>query len=123
MKKPVAILSSILLAGSIAMTGAIPAMANDNARNNHTNRNFSFSFAADGTDYAIAPREKQDSSKAYVKNKASGSSIDVDVFVCGTANVNKYSGIDPNRCSSRYSVKAGNYQYMSNTVYGKYKYD
>lgn len=116
MKRVATILTSLALCGSI-LTIATPAMAN-----NYENTSFSFTFAADGTDYAIKPRAKQDSSASYMKNNSTNS-IDVSVFVAGTSSATKYSALTPNLCSDKFSIKKGTYKYMSNTVRKKgYKY-
>ena len=107
-------LVTVILAGSL-FGGAKQVYAN-----NHRDREFSFSYYADGTDQSIRPREKMDNTASYMKNNAS--STDLMVCVAGTNSISKYPGINPNRCSGVGLIPKGSYRYMSNNVYGRYKY-
>lgn len=104
----------VILAGSL-FGGAKQVYAN-----NHGDTTFSFSYYADGTDYAISPRPKQDNTASYMKNNAS--SINLMVSVAGTNSKYGNTGINPNRCSGVCLIPKGSYRYMSNNVYGRYKY-
>ncbi len=88
--------------------------------NNYKDTTFSIEYYADGSDYPIEPREKQDNTASYIKSYASNPAL--LVCVAGTNNANSYTAIDPNRCSSIISVPSGSYRYISNTVYGNYSY-
>jgi hypothetical protein len=88
--------------------------------NNHTDTTFSFSYIADGTDAAVAPRSKTDNTASYVKSNKG--IIGFTSFVAGTSNAGNYSAIAPNACSSRVYVPSGSYRYISNNVYGRYAY-
>ena len=115
MKKLLVIaLSATILVGSL-VNGMTTVYAN-----NHKDRAFSFSYYGDGSDVAIAPRLKQDNTAAYMKNNKA--STHLMVFVAGTNSRDSYSGLSPIYCSEAYNIPAGDYCYMSNTVYGKYKY-
>lgn len=113
-KKLTAILSAVLFAGTLA-NGAVTASAN-----NYENTTFSFYYQADGTDTSIRPREKMDNTASYVK--LNSSSTDLMVCVAGTNSGNGNNAINPNRCSNVVYVARGDYKYLSNTVYGNYKY-
>ncbi len=113
-KKLTAILSAVLFAGTLA-NGAVTASAN-----NYTDTTFHFYYEADGTDTAIEPRDKMDNTASYVK--LNSSSTDLMVCVAGTNSKTSYNAINPNLCSSFVYVPRGDYKYISNTVYGNYKY-
>lgn len=88
--------------------------------NNYKDTGFEFEYYADGSDYPIGARTKEDTTASYIKSYASNP--DLLVCVAGTNNVNSNTAINPNRCSSIVSVPSGSYRYISNTVYGNYTY-
>lgn len=114
-KRIVAFLGCLLMAVSIT-GGAAQVYAN-----NHEDKAFSFSYTADGSDIAgIAPRAKKDNTATYIKSNKTNPELLVSV--AGTNKSTSYSGINPNRCSGIVVVPSGSYKYISNSVYGNYKY-
>lgn len=112
-KKLVVMFSALLLTGTLTNVGTAYA-------NNYGDTTFKFRYNAIGSDVSIEPREKTDSTASYVK--LTSNSIDLMVYVSGTNDKKDYNALLPHMCSNVVLVPKGDYKYISNTVFGKYKY-
>jgi len=112
-RKYVSIFCALLLVGTLANVKIAYA-------NNYQNASFSFKYLADETNIPLKPRIKEDKTASYVK--LNSDSIGVKVFVAGTNDTNECSAAYQNKCLRIAFAPKGRYTYISNTVYGKYKY-
>ena len=91
--------------------------------NNYTDTTWSFSVSNLSATHTTSAREKEDTSKVYIKNLASSAQF-VAVSIMGSSSKSGYyedctynsSGVV---VTQPYDIAAGTYKYMSSTVYEK----
>ncbi|MDD6427844.1 hypothetical protein [Candidatus Weimeria sp. HCP3S3_B5] len=111
-----------IVLGVLAMTCIMSTVGQAVHANNHTDTPFDFEvdYCA-GTDQMVdKPRRKMDNTASYVKLTAK--SDDAWPSFRGTNSSTNYTlGLDEETGSSS-KLRAGNYRYISNSAYPKYKY-
>ena len=73
-------------------------------------------YICDGAEEYTEPRTKEDNTCSYVKCDSRSETF--DAFIRGTNSSSIYPG---DECSGVVTVKPGQYKYIKNSVYGRYK--